>query len=80
MDGRIVRAKNQTRAEKVKALTPEGKKKSCQHGQHNVIDSAGLGTLVSAHHSAKRRARPCVCAIWDQVPKCCKSPSCDDDF
>ena len=40
--------------EKVKSLIAEGKKKLVLNMDNiTFIDSAGLGTLVSAHHSAK---------------------------
>src|SRR5271166_4088440 len=48
MDGRIVLG------EKVKAVVAEGKKKVVMNMDNiTFIDSAGLGTLVAAHHSAK---------------------------
>jgi anti-sigma B factor antagonist len=55
LDGRIVLGEesNQLR-EKVKALVAEGKKKIVLNMENvTFIDSAGLGTLVAAHHSAK---------------------------
>jgi anti-sigma B factor antagonist len=55
MDGRIVLGEESNALrEKVKSLVAEGKKKVVMN-MNNVtfIDSAGLGTLVAAHHSAK---------------------------
>jgi anti-sigma B factor antagonist len=55
MDGRIVLGEESNALrEKVKALIAEGKKKIVLNMDNiTFIDSAGLGTLVSAHHSAK---------------------------
>src|SRR3982074_1318526 len=55
LDGRIVLGEESNALrEKVKSLIAGGKKKIVLH-MNNVtfIDSAGLGTLVAAHHSAK---------------------------
>ncbi len=55
MDGRIVLGEESNALrEKVKSLVAEGKKKIVLN-MNNItfIDSAGLGTLVAAHHSAK---------------------------
>ncbi|MGB2628880.1 MAG: STAS domain-containing protein [Candidatus Acidiferrum sp.] len=55
MDGRIVLGEESNALrEKVKALVAEGKKKVVMNMDNvTFIDSAGLGTLVAAHHSAK---------------------------
>jgi len=55
MDGRIVLGEESNALrEKVKSLIAEGKKKIVLNMDNiTFIDSAGLGTLVSAHHSAK---------------------------
>jgi anti-sigma B factor antagonist len=55
MDGRIVLGEESNALrEKVKSLIAEGKKKLVLNMDNiTFIDSAGLGTLVSAHHSAK---------------------------
>jgi anti-sigma B factor antagonist len=55
MDGRIVLGEESNALrEKVKGLIAEGKKKIVLNMDNiTFIDSAGLGTLVSAHHSAK---------------------------
>jgi anti-sigma B factor antagonist len=55
MDGRIVLGEESNALrEKVKALLAEGRKKIVMN-MNNItfIDSAGLGTLVASHHSAK---------------------------
>jgi anti-sigma B factor antagonist len=55
LDGRIVLGEESNALrEKVKSLLAEGKKKIVLN-MNNItfIDSAGLGTLVAAHHSAK---------------------------
>ena len=55
LDGRIVLGEESNALrEKVKSLIAAGKKKVVLN-MNNVtfIDSAGLGTLVAAHHSAK---------------------------
>ncbi len=55
MDGRIVLGEESNGLrEKVKSLIAEGKKKIILN-MNNItfIDSAGLGTLVASHHSAK---------------------------
>jgi anti-sigma B factor antagonist len=57
LDGRIVLGE-ETNAfrEKIKALLAEGKKKILLNLDNiTLIDSTGLGTLVSAHHSAASR-------------------------
>jgi len=55
MDGRIVLGEESNALrEKVKSLVAEGKKKIVLNMDNiTFIDSAGLGTLVAAHHSAK---------------------------
>ena len=55
LDGRIVLGEESNALrEKVKALIAEGKKKIVLNMDSiTFIDSAGLGTLVAAHHSAK---------------------------
>ena len=59
MDGRIVLGEESNALrEKVKSLIAEGKKKLVLNMDNiTFIDSAGLGTLVSAHHSAKEIGR-----------------------
>jgi anti-sigma B factor antagonist len=57
LDGRIVLGEESNALrEKVKSLVAEGKKKVVLN-MNNItfIDSAGLGTLVAAHHSAKNQ-------------------------
>jgi anti-sigma B factor antagonist len=55
LDGRIVLGEESNALrEKVKSLIAEGKKKIVLNMDNiTFIDSAGLGTLVAAHHSAK---------------------------
>ena len=55
LDGRIVLGEESNALrEKVKALMAEGKKKVVLNMDNiTFIDSAGLGTLVAAHHSVK---------------------------
>lgn len=55
LDGRIILGEeSNTLREKVKGLIAEGKKKIVLNMDNvTFIDSAGLGTLVAAHHSAK---------------------------
>jgi anti-sigma B factor antagonist len=54
LDGRIVLGEESNALrEKVKGLLAEGKKKIVLNMDNIFIDSAGLGTLVAAHHSAK---------------------------
>jgi anti-sigma B factor antagonist len=55
LDGRIVLGEESNALrEKVKSLVAEGKKKVVLNMANiSFIDSAGLGTLVAAHHSAK---------------------------
>jgi anti-sigma B factor antagonist len=55
MDGRIVLGEESNALrEKIKSLIAEGKKKIVLNMDNiTFIDSAGLGTLVAAHHSAK---------------------------
>jgi anti-sigma B factor antagonist len=55
LDGRIVLGEESNALrEKVKSLIAEGKKKVVLNMDNiTFIDSAGLGTLVAAHHSAK---------------------------
>ncbi|HEY4978939.1 MAG TPA: STAS domain-containing protein [Candidatus Acidoferrum sp.] len=57
MDGRIVLGEESNALrEKAKALVAEGKKKVVLNMDNvTFIDSAGLGTLVAAHHSAKNQ-------------------------
>ena len=58
LDGRIVLGEESNALrEKVKSLTAEGKKKIVLNMDNvTFIDSAGLGTLVAAHHSVKSQA------------------------
>ncbi len=55
LDGRIVLGEESNALrEKIKSLVAEGKKKVVLNMDGiTFIDSAGLGTLVAAHHSAK---------------------------
>ena len=55
LEGRIVLGEESNALrEKVKSLVAEGKKKVVLNMDNiTFIDSAGLGTLVAAHHSAK---------------------------
>lgn len=55
LDGRIVLGEESNALrEKVKSLISEGKKRVVLNmGNVTFIDSAGLGTLVASHHSAK---------------------------
>ena len=55
LDGRIVLGEESNALrEKVKSLIAEGKKQVVLNMDNvTFIDSAGLGTLVAAHHSAK---------------------------
>jgi anti-sigma B factor antagonist len=55
LDGRIVLGEESNALrEKVKSLIADGKKKIVLNMDNiTFIDSAGLGTLVAAHHSAK---------------------------
>lgn len=55
LDGRIVLGEeSNSLREKVKSLLAAGKKKIVLNMSNvTYIDSAGLGTLVAAHHSAK---------------------------
>jgi len=55
LDGRIVLGEESNALrEKVKSLLAEGRKKIVLNMDNvTFIDSAGLGTLVAAHHSAK---------------------------
>jgi len=55
LDGRIVLGEESNALrEKVKSLVAEGKKKIVLNMDNvTFIDSAGLGTLVASHHSAK---------------------------
>ena len=55
LDGRIVLGEESNALrEKVKSLIADGKKKVVLNMDNiTFIDSAGLGTLVAAHHSAK---------------------------
>ena len=56
LDGRIVLGEESNALrEKVKGLLAEGKKKIVLNVNNiTFIDSAGLGTLVSSHHTAKK--------------------------
>ena len=56
LDGRIVLGEESNALrEKVKRLVAEGKKKIVLNVNNiTFIDSAGLGTLVSSHHTAKK--------------------------
>ena len=58
LDGRIVLGEESNALrEKVKSLLAEGKKKIVLNMENiTFIDSAGLGTLVAAHHSAKSQS------------------------
>ena len=55
LDGRIVLGEESNALrEKMKSMIAEGKKKIVLNMSNiTFIDSAGLGTLVAAHHSAK---------------------------
>ena len=55
LDGRIVLGEESNALrEKIKSLVADGKKKIVLNMDNiTFIDSAGLGTLVAAHHSAK---------------------------
>jgi anti-sigma B factor antagonist len=55
LDGRIVLGEESNALrEKIKSMVAEGKKKIVLNMDNiTFIDSAGLGTLVAAHHSAK---------------------------
>ena len=57
LDGRIVLGEESSALrEKVKSLVAEGKKKIVLNMDNiTFIDSAGLGTLVASHHSAKNQ-------------------------
>src|ERR1700751_1753671 len=56
LDGRIVLGEESNALrEKVKGLLAEGKKKIVLNMDNiTFIDSAGLGTLVASHHTAKK--------------------------
>ena len=56
LDGRIVLGEESNALrEKVKGLLAEGKKKIVLNVNNiTFIDSAGLGTLVASHHTAKK--------------------------
>jgi len=56
LDGRIVLGEESNALrEKVKGLVAEGKKKIVLNVNNiKFIDSAGLGTLVTSHHTAKK--------------------------
>jgi anti-sigma B factor antagonist len=58
LDGRIVLGEESNALrEKVKSLLAEGKKKIVLNMDNvTFIDSAGLGTLVASHHTAKKDA------------------------
>ena len=60
LDGRIVLGdENNAFREKVKSLLAEGKKKIVLNMDNmTFIDSAGLGTLVTSHHTAKKDGAP----------------------
>jgi anti-sigma B factor antagonist len=57
LDGRVVLGEETSAfREKIKSLLVEGKKKILLNLDNvTLIDSTGLGTLVSAHHSAASR-------------------------
>jgi len=57
LDGRIVLGEESNALrEKIKGLVAEGKKKIVLNMDNiTFIDSAGLGTLVASHHSAKNQ-------------------------
>ena len=56
LDGRIVLGEESNALrEKIKTLVAEGKKKIVLNMDNiTFIDSAGLGTLVASHHTAKK--------------------------
>ena len=56
LDGRIVLGEESNALrEKIKSLLAEGKKKIVLNMDNiTFIDSAGLGTLVASHHTAKK--------------------------
>src|SRR5438445_12640427 len=56
LDGRIVLGEESTALrEKIKSLLADGKKKIVLNMDNiTFIDSAGLGTLVASHHTAKK--------------------------
>lgn len=59
LDGRIVLGEESNALrEKIKSLVAEGKKKVVLNMDNvTFIDSAGLGTLVASHHSAKAQGQ-----------------------
>ena len=63
LDGRIVLGEESNALrEKVKSLIAEGKKKIVLNMDNvTFIDSEGLGTLVAAHHSARKSSRSPNC-------------------
>ena len=78
LDGRIVLGEESNALrEKAKNLVAEGKKKIVLNMDNvTFIDSAGLGTLVAAHHSASPRAPPETLPPGQQSSrKSCRSPS-----
>ena len=60
LDGRIVLGdESNLFREKVKSLLTEGKKKIVLNMDNiTFIDSAGLGTLLTSHHTAKKDGAP----------------------
>jgi len=79
LDGRIVLGEESNALrEKVKSLLAEGRKKIVLNMDNiTFIDSAGLGTLVAAHHSAKSQSAALKLCTWDRNSrKCYRSRSC----
>ena len=70
LDGRIVLGdENNAFREKVKSLLGEGKKKIVLNMDNmTFIDSAGLGTLVTSQHTAKKDGAPLrLCHIGSKL-------------
>jgi len=69
LDGRIVLVKKATRCEKSEGAASEGKKKIVLN-MNNItfIDSAGLGTLVASHHTAKKDGASLRLCPWATIP------------
>ena len=70
LDGRIVLGdENNAFREKVKSLLCEGKKKIVLNMDNmTFIDSAGLGTLVTSQHTAKKDGAPLrLCHIGSKL-------------
>ena len=79
LDGRIVLGEEgNALREKVKKLLAEGKKKVVLDvSKITFVDSAGLGVLVSSHHTANKDGASCGSAIWTtNSNKCYRLPSC----